>query len=105
MWRERKMDEVLASSLIDVVAFQGADIGDLTVIHKKGAKSQRVFDGGDVPRPQGTYIPVLKKLQLESPSEINKKYALRKGFENSEELKAAGFRKLKLSSPVDDTDE
>lgn len=105
MWRERKMDEVLASTLIDVVAFQGADIEDLTVIHKKGAKSQRVFDGGDVPRPQGTYIPVLKKPQLESPSEINKKYALRKGFENLEELKAAGFRKLKLLSPVDDTDE
>jgi tRNA pseudouridine38/39 synthase len=84
VWRERKIDEILASSLLDVVGSQGADIETLSVTPKKGRKSQRVFDGGDVPRSQGTYIPVAKKPQLESPDEINKKYAIRKGFATSE---------------------
>jgi tRNA pseudouridine38/39 synthase len=104
VWRERKIDEILAGTLVDVVASQGNAIETLTTTPKKGIKSQRVFDGGDVPRLKGAYIPVAEMPQLESPDEINKKYALRKGFESAE-LRAQGFRKFKISSSVEDINE
>jgi tRNA pseudouridine38/39 synthase len=65
---------------------------------KKGSKSQKVFDGGDVPRLQGTYIPVMKKLLMDAVDVINEKYAVRKGFENAEDLKMQGFRRLGKAS-------
>lgn len=106
LWRERKIDEVLAGTLIDVVASQGEDVPSLTSTPKRGAKSQRVFDGGNAPRLQGTYLPVMKKLLMETTETINKKYAIRKGFESVEDLREQGFRKLtKPMSPVDIDDE
>lgn len=105
-WRERKIDEVLAGTLIDVVASQGKDVQSLTSTPKKGAKSQKVFDGGNAPRLQGTYLPVMKKPLMESTETINEKYAIRKGFESAEDLKEQGFRRLKKpTGPVDDNDE
>lgn len=106
LWRERKIDEVLAGTLLDVVASQGKDVPSLTSTPKRGAKSQRVFDGGNAPRLQGTYLPVMKKPLMESTETINEKYAIRKGFESVEDLREQGFRRLKKPmGPVDDNDE
>ncbi|KAH8819994.1 pseudouridine synthase [Xylogone sp. PMI_703] len=88
VWRERKIDEVLAASLIDVVAKQGVKTTELTApSSRKAAKSQKLFDGGDTPRLQGTYLPVMKKPRLETIEVINGKYAARKGLENSQGAK------------------
>lgn len=95
VWRGRKIDEILAGTLIDVVANQGSGVAELSAGNgKKGSQSQKVFDGGDTPRSQGTYVPVMKKPLMESVDVINEKYAVRKGFENAEDMKAQGFRRL-----------
>ncbi|KAE9366016.1 pseudouridine synthase [Stipitochalara longipes BDJ] len=99
VWRERKVDEMLAGSLVDVVSKHGNRLEDLeTGNGTKGSKSQKVFDGGDIPRLQGTYIPVMKKPKMDTVDVINEKYALRKGFESAEDLKLQGFRRLGKSS-------
>ena len=95
VWRKRKMDEVLAGTLLDVIIGQGrsssSDEGDGD---SKYGKSQKVFQGGNGPRLVGKYIPVLEKPRMESVEAINAKYAKRKGFEQSEELKEQGFRRV-----------
>lgn len=48
----------------------------------------------------GKYIPVLEKPRMESVEAINAKYAKRKGFEQSEELKELGFRRV-VADPDD----
>ncbi len=95
VWRERKIDEMLAGTLIDVISKQGKPVNELTAGRgSKATKSQKVFDGGDTPRLQGTYTPVMKKPLMETVDVINEKYAVRKGFENSEDLKKQGFRRM-----------
>ncbi|PMD61871.1 pseudouridine synthase [Hyaloscypha bicolor E] len=99
VWRERKIDEMLAASLVDTVSRQGNRVEELEAGNgKKGSKSQKVFDGGNVPRLQGTYIPVMKKPVMDAVDVINEKYAVRKGFESAEDLKLQGFRRLGKSS-------
>jgi tRNA pseudouridine38/39 synthase len=99
VWRERKIDEMLAGSLIDVVSRQGIKVEELEAENrKKESKSQKVFDGGDSPRLQGTYIPVMKKPLMDAVDVINEKYAVRKGFENAADMKLQGFRRLGKSS-------
>lgn len=95
VWRERKIDEMLAGTLIDVVSKQGTPVGELDLGNrKKAGGSQRVFDGGDVPRLQGRYTKVMKKPKMETVGEINEKYALRKGFVDAAEMKKLGFRRM-----------
>ncbi|KAL5318437.1 hypothetical protein ACEPPN_013497 [Leptodophora sp. 'Broadleaf-Isolate-01'] len=103
VWRERKIDEMLAGTLLNVVAQQGLDAGELTLTRKKGSRSQKVFDGGDMPRLQGIYTPVMKKLKMDSVDVINERYAVRKGFENSADMKLQGFRRLNNPGAVGDT--
>ena len=99
VWRKKKMDELLAGTLLDLIAGQGDQhvitdehLGKFkgTAHHSSG--SQKVFMGGDSPRQVGKYIPVLKKPKMESIETANAKYAKRKGFEQSTETKAIGFR-------------
>jgi tRNA pseudouridine38/39 synthase len=103
LWRERKVDEVLAGALIDIISSQGKDAQSLTYTQKRGKKSQRVFDGGNAPKLQGTYLPVMKKPLLESTETINEKYALRKGWESQEDFKKQGLRGLE--KPVSKEDD
>jgi tRNA pseudouridine38/39 synthase len=110
VWRERKIDEMLAGSLVDVVSKQGNKAEELKAGNgKKGSRSQKVFDGGDVPRLQGTYIAVMKKPLMDAVDVINEKYAVRKGFESAEDLKLQGFRRLGKGSGntpvIEDADE
>jgi tRNA pseudouridine38/39 synthase len=102
-WRERKIDEMLAGTLMGLVAGQGEKPSDLSPGEGKVKKSQKVFDGGDRPRLQGVYGPVMKKPLLETVDVINEKYALRKGFESAADMKVQGFRRQ--NKPVEEADE
>lgn len=102
-WRERKIDEMLASTLMSMVANQGRKPAELSAGEQKKKQSQKVFDGGDAPRLQGQYMPVMKKPQLESVEVINEKYALRKGFESAADMKIQGFRRLNKPSEDSET--
>ena len=95
VWRERKIDEMLAGALMGVVSYQGTEVMELEcTLGSKAGKSQKVFDGGNGPRLQGIYVPVMKKPLIDSVDVINQKYAIRKGFESAEDMKAQGFRRL-----------
>jgi len=103
VWRERKVDEMLASSLIDEVHFRnGADVTDLSIGRTKQNMSQKVFDGGDEPKLQGRYIPVMKKQLMGDVAATNEKYALKKGFKSAEDMKYQQYRKR---HHLDDEDE
>lgn len=101
VWRKRKMDEILAGSLLDIISTQGSkaaheDADKSSATNGKGweNRSQKVFQGGDGPRLAGRYIPVMQKPRMESVEAINAKYAKRKGFEQSEEAREQGFRRI-----------
>lgn len=93
VWHERKLDEVLAASLLDQVYCSGSPVEDLSTGRTKPGKSQKVFDGGDVPRLQGKYIPVMKKQLSVDPSVTNEKYAIKKGFKGTEDMKIQMYKK------------
>ena len=106
VWRGRKMDEVLAGTLLNVVVGQGKNSqrGEAadderplqTGAARKRGPSQKVFQGGDGPRNAGKYVPVLQKPRMESIEAINQRYRDRKGFETREEVKEMGMRSVVL---------
>lgn len=106
VYREKKIDEILAGSLLDIASMQGQDIGTLTNLPRRGGPSQKVFDGGDIPRLQGTYLPVMKKPLMESVTTINDKFAAKLGFEGAEDMKEQGYRRpsKRIASPIYFTD-
>lgn len=100
--RERKIDELLAGALMNAVAKQGVPPAELEVGYgQRGSKSQKLFAGGDAPKMQGAYIPVMKKPKMEAPMDINLKYAQKKGFEDSEDMKVQGYKRLNLQRAAD----
>jgi len=100
-WRRNKIDEVLAGSLLDVVARQtlqnqrlsrkqldGVNDHEEDQKHDKaeevppfGTYSAKLFDGGDTARLKGEYVPVLERPRQESIEVQNRKYAERKGLD------------------------
>lgn len=85
-WRSRKMDEVLAGQLMDLVASQGPVVGAIEQKSGQGMKGkmkgggQRVFEGDDIAKSRGKYIPVMKKEKMEEVEVINARYLERKGY-------------------------
>lgn len=79
LWRRRKMDEVLAGSLMNVVGQQGKAVS-LPVTASAAVKCDRVYDGSELPRSVGTYIPVMKRARTEEPDVVNARYAAKKGI-------------------------
>lgn len=79
LWRKRKMEEVLAGSLMNVVGRQGkvSALRDADF----ALKSDRVYDGSELPRNVGTYTPVMQRERMEAPNVVNARYAARKGLE------------------------
>lgn len=80
VWRQRKIDEVLAGSMVDLVASQGRQT---TLPERPGAedrRSQRIFDGGNDPRPVGKYVPVMQKERMEHFEDLNARYRQKKGL-------------------------
>jgi len=84
-WRRRKIDEVLAGSLLGIVAEQGR--GDAVDADESaqsvatfGTHSTKVFDGGNGARLKGEYVPIMRRERQEDVDVQNKRYAERKGL-------------------------
>lgn len=90
-WRSRKIEEVLAGSLMNVVARQGQSASRLSPLGGLTAAdaSPRLFDGSDTPRTTGAYIPVMRRERMEVPEVLNARYAVRKGLNGSAGLDVA----------------
>ncbi|KAK4542022.1 hypothetical protein LTR36_007222 [Oleoguttula mirabilis] len=87
LWRKRKIDEVLAGSLMTVVSRQGGTAKPLSngaaiasAAPEGVERSDRVFDGSDRPRTVGKYIPIMQRARMETPEVVNARYAVRKGL-------------------------
>jgi tRNA pseudouridine38/39 synthase len=78
LWRRRKMDEILAGSLLNVVGQQGKAIS--LPLPEASVKCDRLYDGSEMPRTIGTYIPVMKRARTEEPDVVNARYAAKKGI-------------------------
>ncbi|KKY30025.1 putative trna-pseudouridine synthase [Diaporthe ampelina] len=96
-WREKKMDEILSNRLLDWVAQKtgvdrvpepGSEALRKAMASARG--STRVYEGGNGPRFVGAYVPLLKKDKLQSPDDLNDRWAQRKGFRNAEEMRGVG---------------
>lgn len=112
VWRHRKIDEVLAGRLLDVVAVQGnpsqmredEETPHITALISTRSGSQKVFLGDDTPRPVGRYVPVLAKPRMASVQVLNARYAARKGFEQDARVRDQGFRRVKMGLQPDSHD-
>jgi tRNA pseudouridine38/39 synthase len=86
-WRKHKMDEILSSSLLDLVISQGDSSamarGGFRDIEAVKSRSQKIFDGRETPRMAGKYVPVMQKPRLESVEAQNAKYRARKELQRS----------------------
>ncbi|KAK3635224.1 pseudouridine synthase deg1 [Elasticomyces elasticus] len=91
LWRQRKMDEVLAGSLMEMVALMGGNQpaaavslhnGELigSVDQVKPERSDRVFDGSERPRTVGRYVPLSQRKMVDAPELVNARYASRRGM-------------------------
>ena len=81
IWRNKKIDEILAGKLIDVVAEQGKKLLDPPSRRLIKPKSIQVFGGGDTARAVGSYVPILERRRLESYETVNARYAAKKGLD------------------------
>lgn len=108
VWRQRKIDEVLAGMLLNVVVGQGkgsevASLGRLEQQREVGKSvSGSTYYGGDSARLTGRYVPLMERPRMESVESVNSKYAIRKGFEQGKDQRELGWRQVKLPSMEDE---
>lgn len=77
VWRQHKMQEVLAGTLLDVIMERGKEKGSKG--HETSFRgSQKLFAGGNGPRLVGKYVPVMEKPKMETVESINARYIARK---------------------------
>ncbi|KAM0325396.1 hypothetical protein ACHAQA_007382 [Verticillium albo-atrum] len=84
-WREKKIDELLANRLLDLVSRQGTP-EENPAKNVKWNVLQKVYVGGDSGRLAGEHTPLMKRKVVPSPMEINDRWAQRMGYGTSEEL-------------------
>jgi tRNA pseudouridine38/39 synthase len=90
-WRRAKIDEVLAGSLMDLVALQGTSLDSssssageengpkLPAKARAHAHRTRVFEGDDTALSRGRYLPVMQKERMDEVHVINKRWMDKKG--------------------------
>lgn len=88
-WHSKKVDEVLAAQLLDVVASQRSP-SPVRRVRSAGRSdddrkaeepvSTRIFDGGSSSKNAGVYVPVLERPQTETPEVLNARWLDRKRF-------------------------
>ncbi|KAL4727651.1 pseudouridine synthase deg1 [Fusarium chlamydosporum] len=106
-WRERKLDELLSNQLLQLVSTQRSKDPSRQVTRPeptgKQANSAVVYEGGNMGRMGGRYVPLLKKDKLQSPEEQNERYAIRKGYASSEDMRTQrGIGKRKADEAMDE---
>ena len=77
LWREKKIDELLAGSLLNLAVSQGRN--SEPAIGEPTAQSQKMFLGGDTYENRGAHIPILQRERLEPIEVINARWLERKG--------------------------
>lgn len=102
-WRERKMDEILSSQLLNIIS----GLADISRRRDPNAPkfmplTQRMFEGGNRERLVGKYQPVLQKKMLMTPEETYDKEAKRKGFASAAEWREARAKKPKVAKEAED---
>ncbi|KAK2805234.1 hypothetical protein FQN50_006259 [Emmonsiellopsis sp. PD_5] len=79
VWRQRKIDEILAGKLLDLAVSQG----DKAALARGGFRetspdlqnrSQKVFYGGNEGKFGGKYVPLMQRQRLETVEVINARY-------------------------------
>ncbi|KAI1411166.1 pseudouridine synthase [Hypoxylon sp. FL1857] len=98
-WRERKIDEVLASQLLNVVTSQA----DISLRKDPNAPlyipaTTRIFEGGNRERLVGKYQPVLTKVRLPLPEESFDKEARKKGYASAAEWREVIVKKAQAAA-------
>lgn len=82
-WRKHKIDETLASTLLDVVVCQGDQSalqrGGFRDLETRTYRSQKLFDGSETARMAGKYVPVMEKPKMETIDIQNARYRTGKG--------------------------
>ncbi|KAM5345743.1 hypothetical protein ACJ41O_011604 [Fusarium nematophilum] len=106
-WRERKLDELLSNQLLQLVSQQGGADPSRRIARPeptaKQANSVVVYEGGNGGRMGGRYIPLMEKDKLQSPDEQNERYAIRKGYTGSEDMRTKkGMGRPKDESMADE---
>ena len=81
VWRQRKIDELLAGFLASLISRGDSNLSNYAdeQPHQDSVRnSQKVFAGGNSARLAGKYTPVLEKPRMESVETINARYLERK---------------------------
>ncbi|KAI9648220.1 pseudouridine synthase deg1 [Ciborinia camelliae] len=94
VWRERKIDSILAGELMGIVSRQGVEANELSGGKGGKGRSQKVFDGSDSPRMMGKYTRVMDKTRMETVEVVNERYVVRKGLLAKDQKK--GFRRVEI---------
>ncbi|KAI9736760.1 MAG: hypothetical protein M1834_000964 [Cirrosporium novae-zelandiae] len=81
IWRRRKMDEILAGTLLDVVVGSGPRRWDLDQVRAGPPRSTLFFDGGNGSRATGKYVQLLQRKRGERVEVVNARYAAKKGLD------------------------
>ena len=77
-WRKKKMDEVLAGSLLNLANKQGRNNSD-RLTEQRRPSTQKTYFGGDSYENRGVYVPVLDRKRVEAPEVLNKRWAEKNG--------------------------
>ncbi|KAF5691555.1 pseudouridine synthase [Fusarium denticulatum] len=106
-WRERKLDELLSNRLLQMVSTQRSKGPSRHITRPepsgKQANSVVVYEGGNGGRMGGRYVPLLQKVKLQSPEEQNERYAIRKGYASSQDMRnQKGIGKRKADEAMDE---
>lgn len=101
MWRGHKMDEILSNRLLEVVAQKQQHTTPAEAV--KPRQLYRIFLGDDEGRPLNKYHPLKTRQFAPEPAEVNNRWAQRKGFQDSEDMKAAGhWRAARKAAAAED---
>ncbi|PQE20729.1 pseudouridylate synthase 3 protein [Rutstroemia sp. NJR-2017a BBW] len=94
VWRERKIDSIMAGELMGIVSRQGKAPEELSNGKSTKGRSQKIFDGSDSPKLQGRYQNVMSKSRTETVEVVNERYAVRKGLVDKDQK--SGFKRMKI---------
>lgn len=105
-WRHHKMDEMLANRLLNLVAGTESKAAPTEPGKPSNAGGARMYFGGSTVKQGGRYFPIMTRQLTPSPDEINTRWAQRKGFKDSDDMRAAGafWRKKDEKGAADEDD-
>ena len=75
LWRKKKMQEMLAGSLLNLAVSQGRSKTDRSDETELRPSARKTYVGGDTYENRGVYIPVLERRRVEAPDVINQRWA------------------------------